>query len=70
MARFSGQAPVKFEIPLIKVRILVRITTSPTEMNMAFMGILPTSLAAMGAAINPPMIRPGDIEKKKCFKII
>ena len=34
------------------------ITIIPTAINMVFKGSLPASLAAIGAAINPPMINP------------
>src|SRR6266487_1380093 len=34
------------------------MTNAPTAINMALIGTLPTNRAAMGAAINPPTIRP------------
>ena len=37
---------------------LVNTTRLPTAMNMVLRGSFPTSLAAIGAAINPPIIRP------------
>jgi len=37
---------------------LVKITKAPTAMNIVFIGTLPTSLAAIGAAIKPPTINP------------
>ena len=62
--------PITFEIPFIKVKMLVRITRKPTEMNIVFMGILPTRRAAMGAAIRPPMIRPATSNRKNVFRYI
>src|SRR5665647_1937202 len=38
--------------------MLVKITKQPTIINMVFKGSLPTNLAAIGAAISPPIIRP------------
>ena len=43
---------------LHKVEKLVRITNVPTKINIVFKGNFPTSLAAIGAAISPPIIRP------------
>ena len=34
------------------------ITRVPTAMNMVFRGNFPESLAAIGAAVTPPMINP------------
>ena len=51
----------RFKIfPAISSRILMlqKITSEPTPMNIVLSGSLPTSFAAIGAAINPPMIKP------------
>ena len=42
----------------INVFRLVKITNAPTAINIVFIGSLPTNLAAMGAAIKPPNIKP------------
>ena len=53
-----------------KVFRLVRITRLPTQINMVFRGSLPTSLAAIGAAIRPPAINPATSAKGIFFKKI
>ena len=37
---------------------LVKITNNPTTINIGFSGNFPTNLAAIGAAMSPPIIRP------------
>ena len=39
-------------------------------MNMVLMGSLPTNLAAIGAAINPPTIKPATSNSGNSFKRI
>src|SRR4051812_6056305 len=59
MQQADGQWMVgNWAIDFQSVIRLVTITTVPTPINIAFKGSLPTSLAAMGAAISPPIIRP------------
>src|SRR5204863_4846297 len=48
----------KLEKEFQNVLQLVKITNAPTAINIAFIGTLPTNLAAIGAAIRPPTIRP------------
>ncbi|MEO6258342.1 MAG: hypothetical protein ABIO82_06600 [Ginsengibacter sp.] len=40
------------------VILLVRMTSIPIAINIFFIGTFPTSLAASGAATNPPKIKP------------
>ncbi|MCW3107380.1 MAG: hypothetical protein JWQ09_1886, partial [Segetibacter sp.] len=53
-----------------KVFKLVKITKAPTIINMVFKGSLPTNLAAIGAAISPPMISPNTSKRGTLFKRI
>src|ERR1043166_3298688 len=48
----------KLEKEFQNVLQLVKITNAPTAINIAFIGTLPTNLAAIGAAIRPPIIKP------------
>ena len=48
----------KLEKEFQNVLQLVKITNAPTAINIAFIGTLPTNLAAIGAAISPPTIKP------------
>ena len=59
-----------WEITLQSVIKLVIITTVPTLINIVFKGSLPTSLAAIGAAIKPPTIRPATSANGRLFKRI
>jgi hypothetical protein len=55
---------------LHKVVKLVRITNDPIKINIVFKGSFPTSLAAIGAAISPPMISPATSVKGILFSKI
>lgn len=52
------------------VKKLVRITSAPIKINIVFKGNFPTSLAAMGAAIIPPIIKPATSNKGMLFSKI
>ena len=49
------------------MRTLDKLTKPPTAKSIYFIGILPTNLAAIGAAIKPPMIRPAISVNGKLF---
>jgi hypothetical protein len=53
-----------------KLKRLVRVTSPPTRKYMVFSGNLPTNLAAMGAAITPPIISPNTSAMGMCFNRI
>ena len=55
---------------LHKVEKLVRITNDPIKINIVFKGSFPTSLAAIGAAISPPIISPATSVKGMLFRRI
>ncbi len=57
-----------WEIAFHSVVKLVKITNDPTAMNIVFNGSLPTSLAAIGAAMRPPMISPATSSRGILFK--
>ena len=50
------------------VEVLVKITRLPTATNKVLSGNLPTNLAAIGAAISPPIINPAISERGMFFK--
>jgi len=52
------------------VEKLVTITSEPTRINIVLSGTLPTNLAAIGAAISPPIINPATSNKGILFKKI
>ena len=49
---------IRCTIAFHKLFKLVIITSEPTSINIVFNGSFPTSLAAIGAAIKPPIINP------------
>jgi hypothetical protein len=55
---------------LQSVFALASITKLPTIMNIVFMGSFPTNLAAIGAAITPPMIKPATSQSGILFRRI
>ena len=52
------------------VERLVTITREPTRINIVLSGTFPTNLAAIGAAISPPIINPATSNKGMLFKKI